>query len=353
MTTCSHMPGGGRGLAANLSIELTTRCNSACTHCFTRADSAEDTRLGLDFVKTITREGYEEGYRHLHLTGGEPLLWRGLFDLLDAVFAQGFHSVFLNTNGLLMTDAMAVALARYPNLAISVSLQGPEPLHDRMRGTGSYRQVSRGISAALDAGLALTIFAATGKTLLVQLPAFAATVNEKFHGIERLTLIQLIRVKDDRFDLTDELLAPEDYIRLVRTVSALNLYGLKTDVLYDPLVNVAANLLQLPMVPRSSPLCRPGKLMIRANRDVTFAHSTRQHFGKYAPGMIGKVLASDGYRAAVAPDDTLCPTCRFEDQCRKAGMMRPSIGTRDMGSDVPYCQRVLNGITLPREPTEN
>ena len=63
-------------------------------------------------------------------------------------------------------------------------------------------------------------------------------------------MIQLIRVKDDRFDLTDELLVPDDFIRRVRTVSALNLYGLKTNVLYNPLVNVAASLLRLPMVPR-------------------------------------------------------------------------------------------------------
>lgn len=344
MTTCCHEPGGRRGLVANLSIELTTRCNSACTHCFTRADVVQEASLGLDLVKTITREGYGEGFRHLHLTGGEPLLWPGLFDLLDDVFAQGYHAVFLNTNGLLMTDAMAAALARYPNLAISVSLQGPASLHDRMRGKGAYRQASRGISAALDAGLAVTLFAATGKTLLAQLPAFAATVNEKFHGIDQLTLIQLIRVKGDRFDLTDELLVPDDFIRLVQTVSVLNLYGLKTNVLYNPLVNVAASLLRLPMVPRSSPLCRPGKLMIRADRDISFAHSTRPRFGKYAPGMIAKVLAGDRYRDAVAPDDSLCSTCRFVDECRNAGMMRPAIGTSDMGSGEPYCQRVLAGI---------
>jgi hypothetical protein len=93
--------------------------------------------------------------------------------------------------------------------------------------------------------------------------------------------------------------------------------------------------------------------MIRANRDITFGHSTRQRFGKYAPGMIGKVLASDGYRAAVAPDDTLCPPCRFEGHCRKAGMMRPVIGERDMGADVPYCQRVLVGIAPACEPAAN
>jgi MoaA/NifB/PqqE/SkfB family radical SAM enzyme len=195
--------------------------------------------LAPELAREICAEGYAAGYRHLHLTGGEPLLWEGLSDLLDEVFSLGYRSVFLNSNGMLMTEHVARRLAQYPNLALSVSLQGPEVLHDGMRGTGSHRQVRRGIARALDAGLKLTIFTAIGNTLLAQLPAFAADVYEKFDGIERLTLIQMIRVKGDDCGLSRELLSPEDFIRLVRTVSALNLYGLKIDVLNDPLVNVA------------------------------------------------------------------------------------------------------------------
>ena len=140
------------------------------------------------------------------------------------------------------------------------------------------------------------------------------------------------------------MLAPDDLIRLVRTISALNLYGLKTDVLNNPLVNVVAEVLALPLVPRSHMLCRPGKLIVRANGDITLAHSTWETFGQYAPGMITKVLADDHFRAAMAPDEEICPTCRHVGRCRRNGMLRPSSEVLDMQVDTPYCQRVLSGI---------
>lgn len=330
-----------------LSIELTTHCNSSCTHCFARAGLAEEVHLVPEIASAICAEGFAAGYRHLHLTGGEPLLWEGLFDLLDAVFGLGYRSVFLNSNGILMTGHVARRLAQYSNLAISVSLQGPEVLHDSMRGMGSHRQTCQGIARALDAGLKLTIFTAIGTTLLAQLPAFAVDVVEKFHGIERLTLIQMIRVNGDDCGLSRELLRPDDFIRLVRTVSALNLCGFKIDILNDPLVNVAAEMLQLPLVPQSQPLCRPGKLIVRADREITLAHSTWEKFGQYAPGMIAALLADDHYRKAVGPDTITCPTCRYTDSCRKSGMRHPSAPVMDMQPDIPYCQRVLTRIGQP------
>jgi len=329
----------------NLGIELTTRCNSRCRHCFARAGIVgEDVSLDPNLVDIICTEGYAAGYRHLHLTGGEPLLWPDLFELLDRVFGLGYHSVFLNTNGLLLTDAVVNRLIEYPHLEVSVSLQGPEALHDSMRGPGSYHQTRSNISRALNAGIKVTIFTAIGKTLLARLPSFAVDLNREMIGIERLTLIQMIRVRGDLFDLSQELLSPEDFIRLVRTVSALNLCGLKTDVLNDPLVNMVAEVLQLPLVPRSHPLCRQGKLMVRANRDITLAHSTNARYGRYAPGVIANVLAGKAYREAVAPDETICPTCRYVDFCRSNGMMHPSPGVVDMHPQVPYCQRVLTGL---------
>lgn len=331
----------------NLGIELTTRCNSACTHCFARVGPAEGMNLTPELVSAICAEGYAAGYRHLHLTGGEPLLWEGLFDLLDEVFNLGYRSVFLNSNGMLMAGNVARRLAQYQDLALSVSLQGSEALHDDMRGVGAHRQTCRGIARALHAGLKITIFTAIGKTLLRQLPAFAADVYENFHGIDRLTLIQMIRVDGDACGLSRELLDPEDFVGLVQTVSALNLYGFKIDVLNDPLVNVAAEMMRLPLVPKSYPLCRPGKLIIRANGDITLAHSTRERFGQYAPGMIEKVLSDSSYGKAVGPDHITCPTCRFVDPCRRNGMRQPSAEVMDMHPEIPYCQRVLTYIGQP------
>ena len=331
----------------HLGIELTARCNSDCVHCFARVGATPEDRLTPALAESLCREGYAAGFRHLHLTGGEPLLWSGLFGLLETVFAMGYATVFLNTNGLLLTEENAGRLAQFPDLGISVSLQGPAALHDAMRGAGAYARAAKGIRRALDAGLAVTLFAALGQTLLKQLATFAAEVNAIFSGIERLTVIQLFRLDNGPCDFSDELLRPEDFLRMVRTVSALNLCGFPTHVLNDPLVNVVAGMLQLPLVPRSHALVRPGKLMVRASLDITLAHSTPEIIGQYRPGMITKVLTCDCFRKAVAQDDTTCPMCPYIDQCRKHGKLHPSPPVMDMQPEVPYCQRVLAGIEQP------
>ena len=69
--------------AENLSIEVTTRCTNDCWHCFARAGKQASADLTLNDAISAVDEAYDMGYRHLHLTGGDPLLWHHLFDLLD------------------------------------------------------------------------------------------------------------------------------------------------------------------------------------------------------------------------------------------------------------------------------
>jgi MoaA/NifB/PqqE/SkfB family radical SAM enzyme len=324
-----------------LGIELTTRCNSPCRHCFARAGLTREACLSPEDAHAICAEGFASGYRHLHLTGGEPLLWEGLDDLLAEAFAMGYESIFLNSNGMLLTRAVVRRLARFKGLALSVSLQGETQNHDRLRGPGAYRKTVRGIRRALEAGMDLTVFTVVGKPWLKDLAAWATGLFEDFAGINRLTLIQIIRVREDDVDLSQELLEPEDFLRLVRTVAGLNLFGFKTDVLNNPLVNVAAELLRMPWIPPSQPLCRPGRLMIRASRDMTLAHSTWERFGRYRPGMIGQVLAAPGYRRAVAADEATCPRCAFVSVCRGHGLLQPSGADGPIRPGIPFCQRVL------------
>ncbi len=72
-----------------LSIEVTTRCNGSCVHCFARSSISRSSTLPVNLVKEIIVEGDDAGYRHLHITGGEPLLWEGLFETLDHGFKVG------------------------------------------------------------------------------------------------------------------------------------------------------------------------------------------------------------------------------------------------------------------------
>ena len=327
-----------------LSIEVTTRCNINCLHCFARAGKSKPSDLSPKLVKQILAEGYKGGYRHFHITGGEPLLWEGLSDVLDYAFDMGYQTGFMNTNGTLLTGEVSAGLATYQGLSISVSLEGTETLHDHLRGMGSYQPAVRGIEKALDSGIDLFIFTTACKSLLPDLPHFADELYKKFPGIKYLTLIQLIPAMDEGFSLPAEHLDPVDLLQLIKKVSLLNLSGFSTRFLNNPLTYVASKLLKLLWIPRSEPLYSEGSMMVMANRDICLSHSSRETFGKYESGMIEEVLDSDLYREAVGPDETTCPSCEYSSLCRENGMVRPSEWFWDEHSDVLYCQKVLDSV---------
>lgn len=327
-----------------LSIEVTSHCDGDCLHCFARAEMGEPTDLSPDLVRKIVSEGYDTGYRQLHITGGEPLLWSGLFGTLDHAFKVGYQKISINSNGRLITEYVAKRLSAYDDLSISVSLEGPEALHDRIRGAGSYKLVVQGIEKALEAGVDLVIFTVAGKSLLPVLPRFVEDVYEKFAGIKYLTLIQLIAATDKGFALSEELIGPEDFLQLVQTVSLLNVYGLRTNVKHSPLARVVSKLMGIPWIPPAFPLFRDGSLIVMANENIRLSHSSRDSLCKYAPGKIQKVLSSDDYRRAVAPDQSDCPRCKYIAPCKENGMLRPLPRHMDTHPDASYCKRVLDKI---------
>jgi MoaA/NifB/PqqE/SkfB family radical SAM enzyme len=289
----------------------------------------------------VVAEGYAAGYRHLHLTGGEPLLWANLFDLLEDVRKMGYHSVFLNTNGTLLTPAVSRRMAAVGPLALSISLEASEGLHDRIRGAGAWSRGLSGLRSALAAGLDTLVFTTAFRRALPLVPRFAAETFAAFPGITGIVLIQLVGATRHQTGLSAELLGPEDFLGMVRSVALLNLYGYPVDILYSPLAHVAARRLNMPWIPRSRPLVRNGHLMIRADGTLAFAHSEKGCAGTYRPGMIQRVLASDAHSGALAPDGAVCPSCRFVDLCRSNGMNRPIYREMDEISKTPYCVRVM------------
>ena len=327
-----------------LGIEVTTRCNINCSHCFANSGISEISSLPLELVKEIVVEGYTAGYRQLHITGGEPLLWEGLFDVLDYAFDMGYQTVFLNTNGTVLTQDINSRLSAYDGLSISVSLDGPETLHERLRGKGFYGQTVAGIETALDNGINLSIFTTACKSLLPQLPNFTDDLYKKFPNLANLLLIQLIPPPDGIFALSEELLTPEDFLHLVDTVSLLNLLGHRTCMLNNPLACVAAKLLKILWMPRSNPLYSEGSMIVMANRDIRLSHSSRYSFGKYEFGMIKEILNSDGYQRAIAPDEKICPSCQYSRICGENGMVRPPESRCGIQSEALYCQEVLDRV---------
>ncbi len=325
----------------NLSIEVTTNCTNTCTHCFARAGRDVFQNMEPAMARQILIDGREVGYRNLHITGGEPLMWPYLFSFIDEALKIGYESIFLNTNGTLINHDIARCLAESGAVTISVSIQGPEHIHDAVRGAGSYVAAAKGLRSSIEAGIPTVVFTVVSRSFLEYLPRFVDTICRKFSGIKEAALIQLVRVPYDVFDLTMEILPPEDFLVMVRMAAMLNLVSLPVTFLENPLVSAAAHAMELPWLPQSPPLYRPGRIVIMADGSITMAHSVREALGKYAPGSLQKIFGLGSYLRAVTPDEIVCPVCEYVHTCRKNGMIQPSEKFRDYIEDVPFCKRVM------------
>lgn len=327
-----------------LSIELTTYCNIECRHCFVNHQINERSSLSFDIVKAVIREGHAAGYRRLHFTGGEPLVWEKLFEALDYAFFMGYQTVLINTNGTLLSKEVCAEFAKYAGVSITVSLDGPQELHDFIRGAGSYRRTMRGIEIAVNQAVEPIIFTSVYKRLLPELPYYAEHIYGKFPEIKYLSLIPLRKASENGFTLSPELLDPEDFLRLVRVVSFLNVLGFKIDVLNEPLVRVASKMLQCHYMRWSQPLRQEGSIIIMANGRMSTSHFSRIFLGFYEPGLLKKVLASEEYGMAVSLNKTVCISCEYNHACRENGMVHPSELISDFCQNELYCRSVLDII---------
>lgn len=123
------MDARGRALR-DLRISVTDRCNFRCVYCMPRevfgANYAFLDRrevLSLEEIARLARLFVERGVRKVRLTGGEPLVRRGIETLVERIAAiPGLEDLSLTTNGSLLSPARARALRDAGLRRITVSL---------------------------------------------------------------------------------------------------------------------------------------------------------------------------------------------------------------------------------------
>jgi radical SAM protein with 4Fe4S-binding SPASM domain len=103
------------------------------------------------------QELYDLNYSaSFNVTGGEPLLRDDLFNILAEIDYRGFD-IYLLTNGILINQRKAKALSYLGVKGVQVSIEGPEKIHDLIRGKGSFSRSLKGVRNLLDAGLKVTL----------------------------------------------------------------------------------------------------------------------------------------------------------------------------------------------------
>ena len=326
-----------------VSIEVTTKCNLNCTHCFALAGISNKENLHWNKAVDIAAEGFSLGFRLLHITGGEPFLWKHIFQLISYALDLGYTQIIINTNATLLSDEICRKLSDYnEKIALTCSINGDESIHESVRGAGTYQKTYNGIENALKYNINVNIYTTVEKKLLPVLPVFVETLFRNFSGLKNLFLIQLRKSVDVQSSVFKKMLSPDDFIKLVQIAGLLSLKGYPVNILENPLSNVVANYLNMNWFPQSPAITRYGKIIVLSNGNITANHSSRISYGYYSDGMLAKVLRSEQYRNDVHSNSTMCPSCEFFSVCRANGMVHSSSTEHNNSQDENlFCRKVL------------
>ena len=147
-------------LIHDLRVSITDRCNYKCVYCRTGEHGAQYPELGTDEYLRLIRVFVGLGITKVRLTGGEPLLRRGLVELVKELARMRTLDgapleLALTTNGHLL-DELAAPLKASGLNRVTVSMDAVDaPTFERItRVPGSFERVLGGIRAARAAGLA-------------------------------------------------------------------------------------------------------------------------------------------------------------------------------------------------------
>ena len=135
-------------------FNITRRCNLSCRHCYLKSeDTGYSGELELSQIKKIITDLKKADIPVLLLSGGEPLMHKGIFPIIEHAKNLGLR-VGLSTNGTKITKKIAKQLKRIGLDYAGVSIDGLRNTHNKFRNyNGAFDMAMKGIINSLEAGL--------------------------------------------------------------------------------------------------------------------------------------------------------------------------------------------------------
>lgn len=139
-----------------MRISLTDRCNLRCIYCMPAEGVCQvphDQIMRLDEIRRLVEVAADMGVRRIRLTGGEPLVRKGVVSLVrDIAAIPGIEDISMTTNGILLSRyAAELKEAGLRRLNISLDTLDSKQYRAITRG-GDITSVLAGIDSALEVG---------------------------------------------------------------------------------------------------------------------------------------------------------------------------------------------------------
>lgn len=183
-----------------LDVYLTNACNLRCKYCF-NLDDPTAPQLPVEDVCEILEAAYRGGHRYVSITGGEPFIYRRIFEVLDFAHDLGLWVQVLSHGGLL-TDERIRRLKPYWRLRVRISLDGADrATHDPLRGEGTFEKtldrIDQLVASKINVGVGMTV----SQHNVSQIPDMVDLCIDR--GVAFLRVIPVVRVKKGRTAVVD------------------------------------------------------------------------------------------------------------------------------------------------------
>jgi len=169
-----------------------------CSYCMPESGVAKLSHcdiLSYEQMLTIARHAVAIGIEKIRITGGEPLVRKGIVEFLGTLAKiPGLRQLVLTTNGMLLEE-MATELKRAGVQRLNISLDSQQPeVFSRITRRGDLKQVQAGIAAAEKAGFPIKINMVVMRGVNdSELVDFAALSLEKSYAVRFIEYMPVIR----------------------------------------------------------------------------------------------------------------------------------------------------------------
>ena len=151
-----------------IHLHPTLTCNLACAHCYSESGPRERAALTPQAIHNALAVLKAEGYTHVSISGGEPLMYPSLAEVIDDAHDLGYR-VTMITNGLFSPALIDSIATRVDGMAIS--FDGLAPIHDRIRGReGAFARASATLARLAGEGRPVAAAISVSREAIPELP---------------------------------------------------------------------------------------------------------------------------------------------------------------------------------------
>jgi pyrroloquinoline quinone biosynthesis protein E len=322
-----------------LDVYLTNACNLRCKFCF-NLDREDAPRIPLDQICAILKAAHERGHRYVSITGGEPFLYKQVFEVIQYAHDLGYWINILSHGGLLNSEKIE-KLKRFWRLRIRISVDGPDrATHDPLRGQGTFDVTMEKIDLLVKYGVNVGIGATISEQNIESVKdLFQLCVDKKLAFVR---FSPVARVKRGKAATVDASL----HERLLETIIDLT-------IKYKRLIDIPANI-TINTGPAINALttrrCMAGKQFFGVTPDqkilpcpllVEHPEIPTAYFdGGQCFEMIGSKM-DQMFEAAKDKLGGICRTCEFREVCYGGCLAEKFSFERQVEDEQPVCTKLI------------